>query len=139
MHPHRSLPTKLPRLRVGSRLQPTPAAASTDQQNHPDSSRLVCHSGSGPMRAGPPLPCRQNHRIRSAREFVRIGAWGAATRCALGFGRRLRREPCARVQVGCNRRRHGSSGERSSARRSLPASTRGDPPDEAFARGNSRV
>ena len=118
MHPHRSLPTKLPRLRVGSRLQPTPAAASTDQQNHPDSSRLVCHSGSGPMRAGPPLPCRQNHRIRSARELVgcrdalRFGLWSETAERALRAGpgrvqqaqaRQFRRALfCAPVLAGLN-------------------------------------
>ena len=42
------------RARVGVRLQPTPAAAPSDQPYHPDSSRLVCRWRSGSLRAGTP-------------------------------------------------------------------------------------
>ena len=48
----RSLPTTQPRARAGSRLQPTPTAALTDQLHHPVPSRLMCHSGSSSLRVG---------------------------------------------------------------------------------------
>ena len=37
------------RARAGVRLQPAPAAAPSDQPYHPDASRLVCRSRSGPV------------------------------------------------------------------------------------------
>ena len=63
MHRHRSLPTALCRARAGSRLQPTPAAAPTDQLHHPVPSRLVCRPGSSSLRVGPPRG-RQKARNR---------------------------------------------------------------------------
>ena len=43
-----------PRARADSRLQPTPAAAPTDQVFHLVLSRLVCHQGSSSLRVGSP-------------------------------------------------------------------------------------
>ena len=53
MHRRGSLPTTLSRARAGVRLQPAPAAAPQGQPHCPDSSRLVLHSCSGPMRIAP--------------------------------------------------------------------------------------
>ena len=90
MHRHRSLPATLPRARAGSRLQPTSAAALADQPHYPDSSRVVCHSRSDPVRTGSP-PSHQDHRCRGRNPGVLAlnGAWNAALRCAPGAARSL--------------------------------------------------
>ena len=54
MHRNGSLPAPLSCARAGVRLQPAPAAAPSDKPYHPDSSRLVRRSRSGPLRAGTP-------------------------------------------------------------------------------------
>ena len=88
MHRHRSLPATLPRARVDFRLQPTPAAAPTDQLHHPVPSRLVCHPGSRPMRTG--SPPGHNHRGRRNPGVLALnGAWNATLRCAAGAARSL--------------------------------------------------
>ena len=60
MSRQRGLPATLPRARVGFRLQPAPAAALADKPQYLDSSRVVCHSHSGPVRTGSP-PSHQDH------------------------------------------------------------------------------
>ena len=54
MQRHRSLPATLLRARAGLRLQSTPTAAPAEKSHYPDSSRVVCHSRSGPVRTGSP-------------------------------------------------------------------------------------
>ena len=82
MHRHRSRPATLPRARAWFRLQSAPAATLADQPHCPDSSRVVCHSRSGPVRTGSP-PSRQDRRSRVNE------AWNAALRCAPGAARNL--------------------------------------------------
>ena len=133
MHRHGSFPTPVPPARVGSRLQPTLAAASTGQLHRRVPSRLVCHPGSSSVRAGPP-PGRPNCGVGSALKLVKNGARGAATRCALDFEGGLREEvPAREAWLECSTR-HSSSRKRSSARRCLPAKARAEPPDKASAR-----
>ena len=87
MNRHRGLPAMVPRARVGFRLQPAPAAALPDQPFCPGSSRVLCHSRSGPLRAGSP-PNHQDRGDRSPSVLALIGAWNAVLRCTLGFARR---------------------------------------------------
>ena len=79
MHRHWNLPAPPSRARVGVRLQPAPAAAST-------SSRLACRSRSSPMRAGAP-PSHQDRGVRNPRVLALIGACDAVLRCSLGTAR----------------------------------------------------
>ena len=73
MHRHRGLSRTLPPARVGDCLQPTPAAAATNQLRYPDSSRLVCREDSSSLRSGSP---RENlvrsvvARVVSGKPFV---------------------------------------------------------------------
>ena len=66
-----SFPRTLPLTRIGVCLQPTPAAAATDQLHHPASCRLVRRQDSSSVRAGSPSG-RQYHRDRSTRIMVRM-------------------------------------------------------------------
>ena len=86
MYRHRGLPATLPRARVGFRLQPAPAALP-DEPHYPDSSRVVCHSRSGSMRAGSP-PSHQDRGDRSPSVLALIGASSAVLRCTSSFARR---------------------------------------------------
>ena len=74
-----NLPAPLSRARV-VRLQPAPAAAPADQPYHPDSSRLVCHSRSGPLRAGTP-PSHHDRGDKRPSVLALIGAWDARLAC----------------------------------------------------------
>ena len=90
--------------------------------------RLVRYLGSCSVRVGPPS-CRQNQEVASTRKLVtRASEVDSERSLRTGLGQtRL-------LALGCSRCRHSSSGESSSARRSLLARTRGDPPDWACAR-----
>ena len=79
MHRHWDIPAPLSRARVGVRLQPTPAAAPSAEPYHPDSSRLVCRSRSGSLRAGTP-PSRHDRGVGVPKCFgtdrsLRRGTW----------------------------------------------------------------
>ena len=65
MHRHGSLPATPSRARPGVRLQPAPAAAPQGQPYYPDSSRLVLHSCSGPVRIEP-SPSRPDRGDKSS-------------------------------------------------------------------------
>ena len=60
---------------------------SQNQPYYPDSSRVVCHSRSGPVRTGSP-PSHQDRGDRSSSVLALIGVWNAALGCTLGLARR---------------------------------------------------
>ena len=60
MHRHTCFPTTLPPLRIGVRLQPTPAGAAADQLFYPDSSRLVRRTRNSALRNWSPSSCPDN-------------------------------------------------------------------------------
>ena len=79
MHRHRSLPA------VGLSLPARSRRRVPDQPYYPGSSRLVCHSRSGPMRAGSP-PIHQDRGERCSSVLALIG--GRSVALHLGFAKR---------------------------------------------------
>ena len=99
MHRHSSVPTTLPRARAGSRLQPTPAAAPTDQLHRPVPRRLESHLGSSSVRVGSPpgsshcgngcacvlvrsvVPKALSNKLFLSRQQVFVGPLGLVCKC----------------------------------------------------------
>ena len=93
MHRYECLSAPLSCARAGVRVQPAPAAAPSDQPNHPDSGRLACLSRSG--RPGTP-PSHHDRGIGIPSVLALIGAWDAV----LGLRRFRGQNKCACAVIG---------------------------------------